>query len=298
MIFKRVFKWGSIGSLLLFLTLVLISSCVSFDFRMKPAEVETYFKDKGIRASHHRYEQDGRAMHYVVTGDEYKPLVVFVHGSPGSWDNFISFLSNKRLLEHAQLAAPDRPGFGESGFGLHEASLAQQAADIMPLIAAQRHGQPVILVGHSLGAPVIARMAMDYPELIDGLILVAPSIDPQLEKTKWYQIPAQWKVLSWLVPTVLKVTNREILPLKGELEKMLPLWQTITLPVTVIQGGKDKLVPAANADFAARVLKKEQLEMVRVPEMNHFVPWNRPDLIEDAIIQQLERLRLKSNTPL
>ncbi len=42
--------------------------------------------------------------------------------------------------------------------------------------------QKTILVGHSLGGPVIARTAMDYPDLVDGLILVGGSIDPEMEK--------------------------------------------------------------------------------------------------------------------
>jgi len=242
------------------------------------------------------YTHNERPMYYAITGDEDKPLVVFVHGSPGSWDAFIHFLSNTRLLERTRLASVDRPGFGGSGYGVHEPSMQQQSANIMPLIEKERNGQPVILVGHSLGGPVIARMAMDFPRLIDGLIMVAPSIDPELEKTKWYQIPANWKLLSWIVPTTLRVTNREILPLKGELETMRPLWQKIKVPVTVIQGEADKLVPAGNADFAAKMLPAAQLTMVRVEGLNHFVPWNRPDLIETAILKHLDALKQEPPT--
>ena len=71
---------------------------------------------------------------------------------------------------------------------------------------------------------------------------------------------------------------------------MLPLWSKITMPVTVIQGEDDKLVPAGNADFAQKVLVNAPLEIVRVPGLNHFVPWNRPDLIETAIMEHLSLL--------
>lgn len=286
---RRFFKWGIIGTVLLLMCVLGISSCVSFDFRMKPEQVKQHFDAQKVTATHQHYKRNERPMHYVMTGDA-GPLVVFVHGSPGSWDNYIHFLSNKSLLARARMASVDRPGFGESGAGLHQPSMAEQAADIVPLIQAQKQGQPVVLVGHSLGGPVVARLAMDFPDLVDAVIMVAPSIDPELEKTKWYQIPAEWKLLSWMVPSVLQVTNREILPLKGELEKMLPLWKNIRMPVTVIQGELDKLVPAGNADFAAKVLTKDQLHMVRVADMNHFVPWNRPDLIEQAIFRHLDAL--------
>ena len=45
---------------------------------------------KAIESSHpkwfHRYEVDGRAMHFVeVTDKKAKPLVILIHGSPGNW---------------------------------------------------------------------------------------------------------------------------------------------------------------------------------------------------------------------
>lgn len=278
---KRRLKWLVLALALPILLALTISSCM--DFRMKPQEASAYFAQRGVTATHHRYTVDGRPMHYVATGPTDKPVVVFVHGSPGSWDAFIHFLSHPELRDKARLVSVDRPGFGDSGFGRHEPSLKAQAASLLPMVRAEGHGQPVLLVGHSLGGPVVARFAMDYPELTQGLVLVAPSIDPALERTKWYQIPADWRLLSWLVPTTLRVTNREILPLKRELELMTPLWSSIQAPVTVIQGDKDRLVPRENADFAARMLAGKPLEMVRIAEMDHFVPWTHPQLITAAV---------------
>lgn len=277
---KKPIKWVVL-ILMLPLLLALVSSCA--DFRMKPEEVEAYFKSKGVVASHHHYVYRGQPMHYVATGEPGKPVVIFVHGSPGSWDAFIAFLSKKELLAEARLISVDRPGFGESGFGKHVASMEAQAAALLPIITAEAQGQPVLLVGHSLGGPVIARFAMDHPELTRGLVMVAPSIDPKLEQTKWYQVPAQWRLLSWMISKTLLVTNREILPLKQELELMLPLWAKIEAPVILIQGDKDKLVPRANADFAAQMLHDKRLELVRVPDMDHFVPWTHPQLITQAV---------------
>ncbi|HEY5692223.1 MAG TPA: alpha/beta hydrolase [Cyclobacteriaceae bacterium] len=44
-----------------------------------------------------------------------------------------------------------------------------------------KNARPIILIGHSLGGTVIARMTMDSPELVDGVVMVAPSIDPEIE---------------------------------------------------------------------------------------------------------------------
>ena len=55
-----------------------------------------------------------------------------------------------------------------------------------------------------------------------------------------------------LIPAAFRASNTEILYLKPELEKMLPLWQNIKQPIIVIQGGKDQFVDARNADFAKK----------------------------------------------
>jgi len=219
---KRLGGCSVLSFVLLIATLGLASSCISFT--MKQEKVDAFFATRKYQPRYHQYDFEGRTMNYVEVGDPTKPMVVFVHGSPGSWDAFIGFLGYEPLVENAHVISVDRPGFGKSDRGKPERSLIKQAASIMPALEGNRSGKPAILVGHSYGGPVIAQMALDYPEKVGGLIMVAPSIDPELEKTKWFQIPADWLVFSWLVPKDLRTSNREILPLKGELEKLLPHW--------------------------------------------------------------------------
>lgn len=292
-IVKSGLRYSFATAILLFGVLVLLTNCMSFS--MKPEQVDAYFADSPAKLRQHTFDFEGRPIRWYETGDRNKPLVLFVHGSPGAWDNHIAFLANDTLLKHARLAALDRPGYGGSGRGTHEPSLIKQAAVLKPIIDTAQN-QPVILVGHSYGGPVIARAAMDFPQQVDGLVLVAASIDPQLEETKWFQIPAEWALLSWMVPKDLRTSNREILALKAELEAMLPLWQTIQVPTTVIQGEQDTLVPPGNADFAAAQLTNAPVTMVREANLNHFVPWRRPDLIRKAILDQLERKKKAPTT--
>jgi pimeloyl-ACP methyl ester carboxylesterase len=132
---------------------------------------------------------------------------------------------------------------------------------------------------------VVAKIAMDHPSEIGGVVFVASSVSPDLEKTKWFQYPASWWPIRVLIPTDLKVCNEEIFPLKSELTKMLPSWSAITAKTVVIQGELDDLVPPANADFLVAHLNPDNLvQVVRVADLNHFIPWKRPDLIRDAIV--------------
>jgi pimeloyl-ACP methyl ester carboxylesterase len=217
--------------------------------------------------------------------------VLLVHGSPGSWRDSLNLLRDTTLTARAHLIAVDRPGFGRSGRGVLETSLARQAqllAGVLTALApAGAPPRPAIVLGHSLGGPVAARLAMDRPDLVRGLVLVAASIDPALEKTRWYQKLARWPLVRSIVPDELAIANDEIKPLHGELEQMLPLWSSVHMPVVVLQGDDDGLVPKENADFAARVLTGAKVHMVRIPKQGHMIPWERPELMRDAILELL-----------
>ena len=259
--------------------------CVSL--RMSDKEVTAYFNNKPVKPEFHQIQVEGRTVHYAQIGSDSLPLVVFVHGSPGSWDAFISFFADSSLYHHARLVSVDRLGFGKSGLGEPEKSLHRQAAAIAAVIDTVQAGGKAVLVGHSLGGPVVARLAMDYPNRVRGLILVAPSIDPTLEKNEWFRPVLSAFPVRQLLPTEFDVSNQEIRPLRGELDRMLPGWAKIRVPVTVIQGDKDDLVPPANADFARRMLTNALVTMEMIPGMNHFIPWRRPDLIKAAILKNL-----------
>jgi pimeloyl-ACP methyl ester carboxylesterase len=286
-------KAGRLGiiipSSLIALLIITMHSCVP-SFRMSSEEVDKFFDQKKIKARQHVYKTGFREIHYVTSGDSTKPVVLFVHGSPGSLSAFIDFLADTSLIHRAFLITTDRPGFGQSNFGLAEPSLHKQALALKPILEKHKENRPILLVGHSLGGPLIAKMAIDYPELVDGLIIVAGSIDPELEPNEtWFRAPLATPFLSWVLPKSFRASNEEIYQLKPELQEMLPYWKNIKIPVIVIQGKDDSLVPAANADFAKKMLINANVELVIVDGMDHFVPWSNPELIREAIIKMLAK---------
>ena len=289
MLSKKRVRWGVILFLLPGMAM-LLPQCVSL--RMSDKAIVEYFKDAPVKPSFHTLPSNGRLVHYALLtshrpGSDSLPVVVFVHGSPGSWDAFIAFFRDSSLYNRARLVSVDRLGFGKSGLGIPEPSLQKQAAALATVIAEVTPSGRAVLVGHSLGGPVVARLAMDFPNRVSGLILVAPSIDPALEKQEWYRPALASFPIRNLLPKELDVSNREIRPLKGELIQMMPLWASIDVPVTVIQGDKDDLVPSGNANFARRMLTHTPVTIQMLPGMNHFIPWRRADTIRDAILSHL-----------
>jgi pimeloyl-ACP methyl ester carboxylesterase len=266
---------------------ILLHSCLTF--RTKPSEIEKFFQSKHVSGRIDNYKVGRLNIQFAQTGDSTKPLVLFVHGSPGSLDAFTGFLVDSTLLEKAFLVTTDRPGFGYTDFGNGEPSLKKQADLIASLIRLKQNGHPVILVGHSLGGPLIAKVVIDYPDLVDGLVIVAGSIDPELEPNEsWWRGPLATPFLSFLLPRSFRASNVELYHLKPALEDMLSQWSQITCPVVVIHGKKDIFVPFENVEFAKSKLANAPVRYILHDTASHFIPWSHPELMNEGILSILQ----------
>jgi len=264
---------------------------------MSQKEAHEYFEGEELQPTIRNYKIDGRKINYAEIGYDSLPVVIFFHGAPGGWDAFVDFMKDTKLLKQVKMISVDRPGYGDSDLGKPEVSLKKQATLLKPILKKYKTKKnKIILIGHSFGGPIIARLAIDYPKLVDGLIFVAGSIDPNLEKEEWYRPVLRVPPIKWLMPASLCATNEEICFLKGELTDMLPYWKNITVPTIVIQGEDDKLVPKGNADFAKKMLVNAPVQVQIIPAQNHFIPWNNPALIKNAIFEQLGELTIKASS--
>lgn len=232
------------------------------------------------------YDIDDRSIHYwEIAGGPAR--IVFLHGTPGDWQAWAKYLADPELQKRATLIAVDRPGFGASNPGRMAPALSEQARLLEPLLKGP--GAPAVLVGHSLGGPIAAEMAMDYPDEVRGAVLVAPSIDPNTEQPRWYNVAMTYTLVQWIAPKIFKWSNEEIMPLVGELKQQTPRWKNLKMPITVIQGAKDELVDPRTAAYAEKVLPKPNGKVIVVPDQGHFVLWKRPDLVVGQIIDVLDR---------
>lgn len=267
-------------------SLLTLGGCVSFG---PPSTAEAFAGRRAPNRATYALP-DGRRLATAETGNPAGPLVLFVHGSPGSWRDFAHVMADTTLAERARLVSVDRLGWGGSATGGLETSLEAQARGLRAVLEAYSANLPAIVVGHSLGGPVAARLAMDASEQVGGLVLVAGSIDPALEKTTWYQAIGRRRLVRWAVPEVLVRADEEIKPLKAELEAISERWGELRMPVTVIHGERDRLVPRANADFALRVLSHAPVTLESIPRQGHLIPWQRPELITTAILRQVDAI--------
>ncbi|GAC1634740.1 MAG: hypothetical protein NVS9B10_30890 [Nevskia sp.] len=232
------------------------------------------------------YRIDDRTIHYwVIPGGPAR--IVFLHGTPGDWQAWAKYLADPELRQRATLVAVDRPGFGASDPGRIAPALSEQARLLEPLLKSA--SGPAVVVGHSLGGPIGAQLAMDYPDEVRAAVLVAPSIDPNTEQPRWYNTLMTFVPVQWLAPKIFVWSNQEIMPLVSELEQQTARWKDLKMPVTVVQGAKDELVDPRTAEYAEKVLPKPNGKVVVVPDQGHFVLWNRPDLVIREILDVLDR---------
>lgn len=225
-------------------------------------------------------EVAGRRVEYGVAGHGLP--VVFIHG----WA--LGSHAYKRALKRlvrlgCRVYAPALPGFGGST-GLHSrhVDLAGYAAWAVAFMDAVGIDEPAVVIGHSFGGGVATKLAHDFPDRVEHLVLV-DSVGAGVwsaggqrrtlaERPLW-----DWAVhfpmdvaLAWgAVPTVAAiledaVTNVVANPLglwrAGMLARQADLTAELAalkgngVPVTVIWGDRDSIVPRASFDAMCETL--------------------------------------------
>ena len=221
---------------------------------------------------------------YLRAGDAGGVRVIMVHGTPGSATAWADYLLSPP--PGTELVALDRPGFGSSGPADAVTRLVDQAAAVSALLTDHR---PALLVGHSLGGAVVARVAADQPERVAALVLLAASLDPALETIHPMQRLGAWAPIKALLPRAIRNANAELMALKPELQALEDALPRITAKVVIVHGTDDDLVPVANVPFLQSRLRGARcVRVVLLEGRNHFLPWNSEAAVRDAIRIALE----------
>jgi pimeloyl-ACP methyl ester carboxylesterase len=270
-------------SIVLIFWVILAQSCMSF--RVADETAKKQFRDKGIDLITQTISVNNRQLHYAKTGANDLPTIVFIHGTPGSWNAFENFLKDKQLQQKFRLISIDRPGFGNSNFG-KPLNLASQSIIISPLFDHIKNGLPVFLVGHSLGGPMVVKLAADNPNVFSGIVLLAASNDPAAEKPEKWR-PVLYKTpLKYLVPGALRPSNEELWYLKNDLVLLKEDFKKVNCPVHIVHGTKDVLVPFSNVAYTQKILQHNlQVQTTVFEGENHFLPWARFSEIKNLLLQ-------------
>jgi pimeloyl-ACP methyl ester carboxylesterase len=256
--------------------------------------LERFFSENNLTGEVRYYERLGRKIRYITIGTDHKPAtLLFIPGSPASIDLYIDYYKDPSLLQNFKMFAVDRPGYGNSGYGDPEPSVEKQAEIISPIIA-EFHSvrRPLIICAGSYGATIACRLVMDHPGIADGLVLDGPSLGPREEKVFWLAPLIENSFIRRIIPPHHRSANTEKIHHEEELEKMLPYWEKIKIPVMYIQGSKDKMIYTSNADFARENLTSAPyLNVHFVAKRKHFIGRKERPLITKKILQMFQMLK-------
>jgi len=149
---------------------------------------------------------DGRDVHVLRQGTS-GPVALMIHGASANAREF-SWTLAPRLGDDMRVLMADRPGHGYSERFDGAEQLGAQARQMAGVLEALAPGEKAVIVGHSFGGAVALRLALDRPDLVSGLVLLAPvTHDWGSGGTAWYN--------AFAAPPVIGTAFSQLLPLVG-----------------------------------------------------------------------------------
>ncbi len=262
------------------------------------------------------FVHEGARLHFTRCGAG--PVVVLVHGANGTWNDFPPELITELARDHTVLAV-DRPGHGWSEAHAGPLGMHENAAAVLALLRMQQT-TGATLVGHSYGAAVAMRAALEAPELVSHVVAVAPctAIDSRnaryayaplvgqpvglalfhfaslplvpfalpLRAQAWHpeRAPRGWGASRSFayVPSQMHASARNFRALYADLAWLEHHLPQLGARLTVLAGGSDRVTPPArHVEWLRRVVPGARIAVM--PGVGHWLPRLRPDLVIDAV---------------
>jgi pimeloyl-ACP methyl ester carboxylesterase len=220
--------------------------------------------------------------------------ILLLHGSPGS---SVVFEQLSRRLSARRVLAPDLPGFGSSSGRIPDYSFRAHAIYVGGLL--DRLALPrVHVLGFSMGGGVALSLVDVAASRVASLTLLSAIGVQEMELFGSYrvnhavhgvQLAGLW-ALGTLVPHggaldapwpyARNFYDSDQRPLRGALLR-------VQVPTLIVHGRRDPLVPVEAAVEHARLVPQSEL---RVLDGNHFMLFERPEMVAPAIVDFLGRV--------
>jgi magnesium chelatase accessory protein len=266
----------------------------------------------------------GLRQHVQVMG--HGPPLLLLHGtgaSSHSWRGLAPLLA-----ERFTVIAPDLPGHGFTGYpGLNGLSMPGMAASLRALL--DKLGlEPTVGVGHSAGAAILIRMALDGGLKLDRIISLNGALLPfggalgqlfQPLARMMAGLPLMTSLFAWrardpaVVADLLKQTGSKLdqegvrlyQKLAGDTEHvsgafgMMANWDLPRLerdlprlktPLSLIVGQRDEMVRPSVSEGAARLAP--DAELIRLSGLGHLAHEEAPERAAAAILAAIDRTPL------
>ena len=264
----------------------------------------------------HAHEEDF-VMAFQDTADQ--PTLLLIHGFPLSSNLWVPQLDD--LENYMRVIAPDLRGHGNSDNVAGPYSVQQLADDCADLLGHLNVPTPFVVCGLSMGGYVALEFYRRYPEHVAGFILTATRAGADSEEGKVNRD----RMIETAVNHGVTAVNKAMLPnlfapdnyeedeelvtyvremmdktsvegMVGALAAMrdrpdsTPTLEEIDVPVLIIHGEQDKLIPLSEAEAMVEAIP--DAELVVLENSGHLPNLEEPDVFNEAVIEFLDMLDL------
>ena len=186
---KKIFKW--IGLLVIAILIIFIYRGTYLDIPREDLESKY-----ATGASNFLTLDDGSRIHYRDEGNAQGSVIVLLHGFNGSLFNFERLVP--LLAEDFRLVSIDLPAFGLTGAVPSENYTTENFVNTVLKVTAHLGIEKFSIAGNSMGGHTAWRYALQYPDQMETLILIAAAgvwTEEDLERAS-DDGPLIWKIMS------------------------------------------------------------------------------------------------------
>jgi pimeloyl-ACP methyl ester carboxylesterase len=263
-----------------------LSSCFS-RYIISAKEVRKHYADKKVKPTEIFIRNDTLSLCIASIGADTLPMLLLIHGAPGSLWGYMNLMDDADLQKHFHIVSVDRVGYGKSRLKKKRfvTSIATQANALLPVFNLNKSDEKVIVLGRSYGAPIAAKLASLAPDKVKELIMVSPVIDPDKEKFYWFSKWGRNSLVQLFLPGSFNTATAEKYSHADELRKLLPVWENLRVPTTVIQGGNDWIADPANIDFAKKHIKSKRAQYIFLYNAGHMITFSHAAMIKEMLLK-------------
>ncbi len=274
----KVLKWAFL--IIILILVVLLGLVEGFDRYVSTEKgAKWLYKKVPHKEKNIRFTASG--VRYFEIGDPDKPALMLIHGAPGGLFDWRSMAMQEEIYDHYRLLIPERPGYGATRPKGPEPSIKDQAERLLEVIAPEV--RPATILGHSYGGPIAVIMGAMLPEKISRIYGVSGQYDPDNEITFQISHFINFKLFKYLLPRFVWVANVEKLTHPKALRSIIPIYENIKVPVVLIHGDADSLVPYENSSFLLDRLNG-QAEMITLEGKDHPIHMQEVDAMIDFVV--------------
>jgi pimeloyl-ACP methyl ester carboxylesterase len=247
------------------------------------------------RPSGTRVDIGGRALFISCTGVG-SPTVVLEAGSGNGADTWAGV--QPEVARFTRVCSYDRAGLGQSDPAPTGARTVQDSVDdLHALLAASDITGLIVLVGHSVGGLIVRLYASQFPDDVAGVVLV-DGMPPDLPASGLALLPAEERREMFTNMRGLHPQDPEHLDIiaSGVWVMAHPPAQVPTVVLAAGFHGAPGTPPDPAFEGLWAKLQREQARVldarfISVPEADHFLQQDRPEVVIEAIHQAVEAAR-------